>query len=110
MLSADERSIVLNALRYWDGRKWRVFVAVVMPDHVHLLAQPLAHSQGGSIDLGEIIHSVRISAPTKLIEGGGEEGQSGSKRGMIALSEMKWSFWKNGNIFEKQPAETGYRI
>jgi putative transposase len=59
ILSPDERTIALNALRYWDGRKWRVFAAVVMPDHVHLLAQPLSHPQGGSIDLGEIIHSVK---------------------------------------------------
>jgi REP element-mobilizing transposase RayT len=66
MLSADERNIVLNALRYWDGRKWRVFLAVVMPNHVHLLAQPLAHSQGGSIDLGEIIHSVKSFSAHKI--------------------------------------------
>jgi REP element-mobilizing transposase RayT len=59
ILSADERTIVLNALRYWDGRKWKVFAAVVMPDHVHILAQPFSHPEGGSIDLAEIIHSVK---------------------------------------------------
>jgi len=58
-LSPDERTIVLNALRYWDGLKWKVFTAVIMPDHVHLLAQPLNHPEDGSIDLGEIIHSVK---------------------------------------------------
>ena len=59
ILSANQRTIVLNALRYWDSRKWEVFAAVVMPDHVHLLAQPFSHPEGGSIDLGEIIHSVK---------------------------------------------------
>ncbi len=59
ILSADERTIALKALRYWDGWKWKVFAAVVMPDHVHILAQPFTHPEQGSIDLAEIIHSVK---------------------------------------------------
>ena len=42
VLSEDARKIVLNAICYWDNQRWKLFSAVVMPDHVHLIAKPLA--------------------------------------------------------------------
>lgn len=41
LLEPDDRTIALNAIRFWDDQKWRVFAAVVMPDHVHALVRPL---------------------------------------------------------------------
>ena len=58
-LDATERTITLEAIRFWDDRKWTVYAAVVMPDHIHLLAQPLTGRDGGYINLGEIIHSIK---------------------------------------------------
>jgi REP element-mobilizing transposase RayT len=58
-LSPEERTITLEALKYWDGRKWKVFAAVVLPDHIHCLAQPLPHPEGGYTDLAEILHSIK---------------------------------------------------
>jgi uncharacterized protein (TIGR00299 family) protein len=57
-LADDEREIVLAAIRYWDGTRWEVFAAVVMPDHVHVLARPLAKGEG-VWDLQDILHSVK---------------------------------------------------
>jgi len=60
VLSTEERTIALEALHYWDGRKWTLYAAVIMPDHVHALVQPLTSPQGaGVFDLAEIIHSVK---------------------------------------------------
>jgi REP element-mobilizing transposase RayT len=59
ILTSEERTITLEALKYWDGRKWTIYAAVVMPDHVHLLAQPLSTPKGGFFDLAEIIHSIK---------------------------------------------------
>lgn len=59
-LSPEERTITLEALHYWDGRKWTLYAAVIMPDHAHTLVQPLTMSkEGGVFDLAEIIHSVK---------------------------------------------------
>ena len=58
-LDPAEQNVTLEAIRFWDTRKWTVYAAVVMPDHVHLLARPLAGPDGGYINLGEIIHSVK---------------------------------------------------
>lgn len=59
VLSPEERTIILEVIKYWDGRKWTVHAAVIMPDHVHLLGQPLALPGGGFVDLAEIIHSIK---------------------------------------------------
>ena len=62
-----DREEVLKALRHWDGSKWTLLVAVVMPDHVHVLAKPLPRPDGGVFGLGEILHSVkRHSACTPI--------------------------------------------
>ena len=58
-LSPPERTVVLNALRHWDGVQWKIFIAGVLPDHVHVLVQPLPHPQGGIYHLAEILHSVK---------------------------------------------------
>jgi len=60
VLSPEERTITLESLQHWDGLKWTLYAAVVMPDHVHTLVQPLALPQSGGVyDLAEIIHSVK---------------------------------------------------
>ena len=60
VLSSEDRTIILQALQYWDGHKWTLYAAVIMPDHVHALVQPLAlPGSDGVYDLAEIIHSVK---------------------------------------------------
>lgn len=58
-LDSEERAMVFQALRYWDGIKWTLYAAVVMPNHVHAIAQPLTLPDGGAINLSSIIHSVK---------------------------------------------------
>jgi putative transposase len=64
-LSPEERTVTLNAIRHWDDVKWQLYVTVILPDHVHVLAQPLVRPAGGTFDLAEILHSIkRYSART----------------------------------------------
>ena len=58
-LNPEERTMVFQALRYWDGIKWTLYAAVVMPNHVHVIAQPLTLPDGRAINLSSIIHSVK---------------------------------------------------
>jgi REP element-mobilizing transposase RayT len=57
-LTEAERDVVLAAVLHWDAIRWEVLAAVVMPDHVHVLAQPLPKGEG-RWDLGELLHSVK---------------------------------------------------
>jgi adenine-specific DNA methylase len=45
---------VLNALQHWNGTKIRLHQAVVMPDHVHALIEPISNH-----DLSKVLHSVK---------------------------------------------------
>jgi putative transposase len=75
VLSPEERTITLEALRFWDGRKWIIYAAVVMPDHVHALVQPLTPSEeGGAFDLAEIIHSVKRFSVYQINQQRGAKG------------------------------------
>ena len=56
-LSPAERSIVLEACRFWDGSKLDLHACVVMPDHVHLLFTPRETKRGQWCRSGEILHS-----------------------------------------------------
>ena len=58
-LNSQERNLALKAAIHWDNVKWIVYIVVVMPDHVHLMAQPIDKSPGSTYDLSEIIHSVK---------------------------------------------------
>ena len=58
VLAESERDIVMSAIRHWDRIRWYLYAAVVMPDHVHILARPLQHDDG-VWDLADLLHSVK---------------------------------------------------
>jgi len=75
ILAPAERTTTLKALQYWDGRKWTLYAAVIMPDHVHALVQPLALPESeGVYDLAEIIHSVKSFSVHKINRQRGSKG------------------------------------
>jgi len=72
-LSPADRSTTLNAIRHWHGVKWDVIAAVVMPDHVHVLATPLPKGTG-VYDLSEILHSVKSFSAHQINKARGRAG------------------------------------
>ncbi len=61
-LSPEARQTTLEACRFWHAKKIRCHLACVMPDHVHLLIQPLPIQQSGGEgvhSLSEILHSIK---------------------------------------------------
>src|SRR5438874_8681043 len=48
ILSARARDVVLESIRRWDGRRYELFGACVMPNHVHLLIEPMVERQNES--------------------------------------------------------------
>src|SRR4030042_3542865 len=51
-LTADERGLIMSALKYFDGHRYELYACVVMPDHVHALVKPL-----GKYRLQDLVHS-----------------------------------------------------
>jgi REP element-mobilizing transposase RayT len=86
-VEADE---LLAAIRHWDGIRWDVFAAVVMPDHVHVLACPLPKGDG-RWDLGELLHSVKSYSARQIAKA--EETGTGRRRGGGTASRRCSSIW-----------------
>jgi DNA modification methylase/REP element-mobilizing transposase RayT len=67
-LSPYARTLALNAVRHWDNQRWKLFSAVVMPDHVHIIAKPLPKQGDQYWDLSEILHSIKSFSANKINE------------------------------------------
>ncbi len=62
VLSPQARAKTLAACHFWQGNKIKCYAACVMPDHVHLLMQPLPVQEAGREgvhSLSEILHSIK---------------------------------------------------
>jgi primosomal protein N' len=61
-LSHEARCKTLEACIHWHGLKMKCYIACIMPDHVHLLIQPLPIQESGKegvYSLPEILHSIK---------------------------------------------------
>lgn len=71
-LTPAARQIVLDACKFFDNQRYHIFVLVVMPDHVHILMQPLLWDSHLACvnqkvwSLSSIMHSIK-SYSAKLI-------------------------------------------
>ena len=82
-LSSADRTITLNAIRHWDDVRWIVYTAVVMPDHIHALAQPM-RVVGANLQewypLKTLIHSIKSFAAHEI-------NKRRNRRGAVWLDE-----------------------
>jgi alanyl-tRNA synthetase/REP element-mobilizing transposase RayT len=63
-LSPEARQIVIDSILHWRGKRYDLFAACVMPDHVHILIQPTvkeldAEEKPVFYPLTEILHSIK---------------------------------------------------
>jgi RecG-like helicase/REP element-mobilizing transposase RayT len=68
-LSEKARDIVLEAILRWKDRRYELYAACVMPDHVHLLIEPMIERDGGNpvfFSLSKILHSIKSFTATRI--------------------------------------------
>jgi len=65
-LSQTQKDIVLEAIKYLDGKKYILYAAVIMPEHFHLIIQPIEKNQGEYFSLSEIMHSIKSYTAHKM--------------------------------------------
>jgi len=70
-LSNKARDIILESILRWKDRRYELYAACVMPDHVHLLIEPMIerHRQGGNavfFSLSKILHSIKSFTATRI--------------------------------------------
>ena len=65
ILPAPARSIALEACVWGNGKRFDLYGAVVMPDHVHLVLTPL-YDRDGWYSVAEIMHGIKSSSAHKI--------------------------------------------
>jgi putative transposase len=95
------RQVMAN-IRYDHGRKYDLHLAVVMPDHAHLLLQPREKEPGQWFDLSEIMKGIKgVSSRriNQLLGSAGAVWQAESFDRIIRNEEeylQKWEYmWNN---------------
>ena len=70
-LSAKARDTVLESLLRWKDRRYELYAACVMPDHVHLLIEPMIEREGNDgnpvfFSLSKILHSIKSFTANRI--------------------------------------------
>ena len=78
-LSPAARDLVMDAILFWQNKRYVLFAACVMPDHFHMLIQPLPkpRAEGDAVEfwpLTEILHSIKSWTAHEINKLEGEQG------------------------------------
>ncbi|MGH7981747.1 MAG: DEAD/DEAH box helicase [Candidatus Udaeobacter sp.] len=70
-LSERARDIVLESILTWKDRRYELYAACVMPDHVHLLIEPMIQRGAKSgnpvfFSLSKILHSIKSFTASRI--------------------------------------------
>ena len=106
-LSPAERKIVLAALLHYNGGNWKVYAAVILPDHVHALVQPLSHPEGGAYGLAEIIHSVKRFSVYQINRLRGTKGSLWQDERYDRIVRDEAEFLEKWNYIRNNPVKDG---
>lgn len=106
-LSPEERDIALGAIRHWDGRKWVVYATVVLPDHIHCLVQSAGHPEGGAVDLGEILHSIKSFSSHQINRRRGDTGSIWQIERYDRIVRDEGEFLEKWNYIRNNPVKGG---
>jgi alanyl-tRNA synthetase/REP element-mobilizing transposase RayT len=80
ILSPEARTTTLRAIRHFDQKRYDLFVACVMPDHVHMLFRPWRKARGKDNEspfwsLAELMHSIKSFTAREINRVKGLEGK-----------------------------------
>jgi REP element-mobilizing transposase RayT len=103
-LTAELRAIVLSAARHFDGQRYTLWAAVVMPDHVHLLLTPRESEPGQCWSLASILHSVKGYAAKEVNRRLGRAGAVWMQESFDRMTRdeeefrEKWAYIRNNPV------------
>ena len=111
-LSAEARQIVLDCLLYWNGRRYQLYAASVMPDHVHVLIEPQIKendAKGNAIffSLTEILHTIKSFTAHQINKLEKSSGPVWEKESFDRLSRSERDLQEKFQYITRNPWDTG---
>src|SRR5262249_24610251 len=72
-LTPEARDVVLTAIRHFNGKRYELFAAAVLRDHVHLLIEPFVKdrdAKGNAVffTLSEVLHSLKSYTAHEIVK------------------------------------------
>ncbi len=109
-LTPNSRTLALDAIRFWDGRRWHVYAAVVMPDHIHVLPRPLPVDPERSeicYDLAELLQSIKGFSARAINKQMGRTGSLWQEERYDRLVRNPGEFEENWTYIRNNPVKAG---
>jgi 5-methyltetrahydrofolate--homocysteine methyltransferase len=112
-LSPAERDIVLRSILYGSEHgQYELFVAAVMPDHVHLLFEPQLKGEGNGGEatfwsLTEILHGIKSSTAHRINKSRGTSGPVWEKESFDRLIRSEADLQEKFGYICRNPWDSG---
>ncbi|HEY2679729.1 MAG TPA: vitamin B12 dependent-methionine synthase activation domain-containing protein, partial [Candidatus Udaeobacter sp.] len=110
-LSDAARKIVLDCILYWNERRYELYAACVMPDHVHILIEPRVRSQESNAtqfySITEILHTLKSFSAHKINELEEKTGPVWERECFDRLIRSESDLQEKFNYITRNPWDTG---
>jgi len=106
-LSEEARDVVLENWKHWSGRRYDLWQAVVMPDHVHLLLSPLPKQNGTYWTLSEILHTAKSYTANEINKIMGRTGSLWQDERFDHIIRNPASFEEKWHYIRQNPCKVG---
>ena len=112
-LASHERDIVLQSILYGaEHNQYELYVACVMPDHVHLLFEPRVKEKGGSGDtvfwsLSEILQGIKSASAHRINKTTGTQGPVWEKESFDRLIHSEQDLHERFHYIARNPWDAG---
>jgi putative DNA methylase len=106
-LPPEARSLVLDNLKYWDGRRYNLWQAVVMPNHVHVLLSALPKEDGSVWSLAEILDTAKSHTADQINRQLGQDGVIWQDERLDHIVRSPASFEEKWHCIRQNPCKAG---
>ncbi len=110
-LSDAARKIVLDCILYWRERRYELYAACVMPDHVHILIEPQVRSQASNTEefysLTQILHTLKSFTAHKINELEEKGGPVWERESFDRLIRSESDLQEKFNYITRNPWDAG---
>ncbi len=107
-LAPEERTIVAATCRHWHGSRMHLHLAVIMPDHVHMLMQPLPKDDRESWwPLSDLLHSIKSFSAHQVQKQRGATGSLWQDESLDRIVRNDEEFFEKFNYMLENPVRAG---
>jgi len=107
IITEHERAIVLDAIKHFHQIRYWVSVAVVMPDHAHLILKPIVFKSNMEYPLSKILQGIKGFSARQINKVRGTKGALWQDESFDRIVRDHDEFTEKWNYIRNNPVKTG---